>query len=52
MTPQYSAIFLAGGKLGSGKTFIVGKTGLTSLGFRVVNSDTAFENARKKRVLK
>ena len=37
---------------GSGKTFIVGKTGLTSLGFRVVNSDTAFENALKKQVLK
>ena len=32
---------------GSGKTFIVGKTGLT-LGFRVVNSDTAFENALEK----
>ena len=43
----FKAIFLAGGP-GSGKTFIVGKTGLTSLGFRVVNSDTAFENALKK----
>jgi len=43
----FKAIFLAGGP-GSGKTFIVGRTGLTSLGFRVVNSDTAFENALKK----
>ena len=43
----FKAIFLAGGP-GSGKTFIVGKTGLTSLGFRIVNSDTAFENALKK----
>ena len=43
----FKAIFLAG-ETGSGKTFIVGKTGLTSLGFRVVNSDTAFENALKK----
>ena len=40
----FKAIFLAGGP-GSGKSFIVGKTGLTSLGFRVVNSDTAFERA-------
>ena len=43
----FKAIFLAGGP-GSGKTFIVGKTGLTSLGFRVVNSDTAFEKALEK----
>ena len=40
----FKAIFLAGGP-GSGKSFIVGKTGLTSLGFKVVNSDTAFERA-------
>ena len=40
----FKAIFLAGGP-GSGKSFIVGKTGLTSLGYKVVNSDDAFENA-------
>ena len=40
----FKAVFLAGGP-GSGKSFIVGKTGLTSLGFKVVNSDTAFERA-------
>lgn len=43
----FKAIFLAGGP-GSGKSFIVGKTGLKSLGYKVVNSDDAFENAMKK----
>jgi len=43
----FKAIFLAGGP-GSGKSFIVGKTGLTSMGYKVVNSDDAFENAMKK----
>jgi hypothetical protein len=43
----FKAVFLAGGP-GSGKSFIVGKTGLTSLGFKVVNSDDAFEKAMKK----
>lgn len=43
----FKAIFLAGGP-GSGKSFIVGKTGLTALGYRVVNSDDAFEAAMKK----
>ena len=43
----FKAVFLAGGP-GSGKSFIVGKTGLPALGFRVVNSDDAFENALKK----
>jgi len=43
----FKAIFLAGGP-GSGKSFIVGKTGLTALGYKVVNSDDAFENAMKK----
>lgn len=43
----FKAVFLAGGP-GSGKSFIVGKTGLPQLGFRVVNSDDAFENAMKK----
>ena len=40
----FKAVFLAGGP-GSGKSFIVGKTALTSLGMRVVNSDPAFERA-------
>jgi shikimate kinase len=43
----FKAIFLAGGP-GSGKSFIVGKTGLQALGYKVVNSDDAFENAMKK----
>lgn len=43
----FKAIFLAGGP-GAGKSFIVGKTGLPILGFKPVNSDTAFENAMKK----
>jgi len=43
----FMAVFLAGGP-GSGKSFIVGKTGLTPLGFKVINSDDAFEAALKK----
>ena len=43
----FKAVFLAGGP-GSGKSFIVGKTGLTPLGFKVINSDDAFEAALKK----
>ena len=43
----FKAIFLAGGP-GSGKSFIAGKTGLPSLGYRVVNSDDAFEASMKK----
>ena len=43
----FKAVFLAGGP-GSGKSFIVGKTGLPALGMRVVNSDDQFENAMKK----
>lgn len=43
----FKAIFLAGGP-GSGKSFIVGKTGLKALGYKVVNSDDAFETAMKK----
>lgn len=43
----FKAIFLAGGP-GSGKSFIAGKTGLPALGYRVVNSDDAFENSMKK----
>jgi shikimate kinase len=38
----FKAVFLAGGP-GSGKSFIVGKTALTALGFKIVNSDAAFE---------
>ena len=43
----FKAVFLAGGP-GSGKSFIVGKTGLPSLGLKVVNSDDAYEAAMKK----
>ena len=43
----FKAVFLAGGP-GSGKSFIVGRTALTALGFKVVNSDAAFERALKK----
>ena len=43
----FKAIFLAGGP-GSGKSFTVGKTALPALGFRVVNSDDAYEVAMKK----
>ena len=43
----FKAVFLAGGP-GSGKSFIVGKTGLPAMGFRVVNSDDAFEAAMRK----
>jgi predicted kinase len=43
----FKAVFLAGGP-GSGKSFIVGKTGLQALGFKVVNSDDAFERAMSK----
>ena len=47
----FKAIFLAGGP-GSGKSFTVGKTGLSALGFRIVNSDEVFEFALKKVGLK
>lgn len=43
----FKAVFLAGGP-GSGKSFIVGKTALTALGMKVVNSDDAFERGLKK----
>ena len=43
----FKAIFLAGGP-GSGKSFIAGKTGLPALGYRIVNSDDAFEASMKK----
>ena len=47
----FKAVFLAGGP-GSGKSFIVGKTALKSLGFKLVNSDMAFERALAKAGLK
>ena len=43
----FKAVFLAGGP-GSGKSFIVGQTGLVSLGMKLVNSDPAFEKLLKK----
>jgi len=43
----FKAIFLAGGP-GSGKSFMVKAVGLQALGFKVVNSDIAFERAMKQ----
>jgi len=43
----FKAIFLAGGP-GSGKSFVVGRTSLTTLGFKVVNSDLIFEKELAK----
>lgn len=43
----FKAVFLAGGP-GSGKSFVVGKSALTSFGLKLVNSDNAFEVALKK----
>jgi len=43
----FKAVFLAGGP-GSGKSFVVGKTALQALGFRLINSDDAFEKGLKK----
>ena len=43
----FKAVFMAGGP-GSGKSFISGKTGLTSMGLRVINSDDVFEANLKK----
>jgi len=47
----FKAVFLAGGP-GSGKSFIVGKTALTTFGLRLINSDDAFEQSLKKAGLK
>jgi predicted kinase len=47
----FKAVFLAGGP-GSGKSFIVGKTALTSLGMKVINSDQFFERALAKAGMK
>lgn len=43
----FKAVFLAGGP-GSGKSFVVGKTALKALGFRLINSDKLFEKGLKK----
>jgi len=43
----FKAVFLAGGP-GSGKSFIVGRTALSALGLKTINSDTNFENALRK----
>ena len=43
----FKAVFLAGGP-GSGKSFIVGKTALQALGFKLINSDPAFERELEK----
>ena len=43
----FKAVFLAGGP-GAGKSFIVGKTALQALGFKLINSDDAFEAGLKK----
>jgi len=47
----FKAVFLAGGP-GSGKSFMVGKTALTSMGLKLINSDPAFEAQLKKVDLK
>ena len=47
----FKAVFLAGGP-GSGKSFIVGRTALTALGMKVINSDDAFERALAKAGMK
>ncbi len=43
----FKAVFLAGGP-GSGKSFVIGKTALKALGFRLINSDDAFEKGIKR----
>lgn len=43
----FKAVFLAGGP-GSGKSFVVGKTALQALGFKLINSDDAFEAGLRK----
>jgi predicted kinase len=43
----FKAVFLAGGP-GSGKSFVVGKTALKALGFRLINSDKLFEKGLKR----
>jgi predicted kinase len=43
----FKAVFMAGGP-GSGKSFIVGNTALKQMGFKLINSDIAFERELKK----
>ena len=43
----FKAIFLAVFFSGSGKSFVVGKTALPTFGYKVINSDMAFEKALK-----
>lgn len=43
----FKAVFLAGGP-GSGKSFMVGRTALTALGLKTINSDSNFENALRR----
>jgi dephospho-CoA kinase len=43
----FKVVFMAGGP-GSGKSFVSGKTGISSLGLKFINSDPAFEAALKK----
>ena len=43
----FKAVFLAGGP-GSGKSFVVGRAALQPMGFKLINSDPAFESALKK----
>lgn len=42
----FKAVFMAGGP-GSGKSFIVGQTALQPIGFKLINSDVAFEKFLK-----
>ena len=43
----FKVVFMAGGP-GSGKSFVVGKTALTSFGLKLINSDIEFETFLKK----
>ena len=43
----FKVVFLAGGP-GSGKSFVVNNTALTAMGFKLINSDNAFERALAK----
>jgi shikimate kinase len=43
----FKAVFMAGGP-GSGKSFLAGRTALTSLGLKLINSDAVFERALAK----
>lgn len=47
----FKAVFMAGGP-GSGKSFVVDKLGLESIGFKVVNSDDIYEYTLRKAGMK